>query len=80
MIHLKYSLQKSFKSNTSSILVDIHNDDKIFLHIFIYIISKWYNKSCQLPPLHTNRKVQFFVLWVPAFAHYGTMKYLQREG
>ena len=44
------------------------------------LFPKWYNESCQLLPLHPNRKVQFFVLCVTAFAHYRTMKYLQREG
>lgn len=49
---LKVFSTKSFKNNVSSILIDIQNNDKkIPLHIFITILfSKWYNKSCQLPP------------------------------
>lgn len=44
-----------------------------YSYTFSYVLfSKWYHKSCQLPPLPTNRKVQSFVLCVTTFAHYRT--------
>lgn len=81
MTHLKYSLQKLALKTVfhpfflTSIIVTKYP------YTFSYVLfSKCYNNSCQLFPLHTNRKVQSFVLCVTAFAHYRTMKYLQREG
>ena len=37
LTHLKYFLKKcSLKNNVSSILVDIHNNDKVSLYIFMF--------------------------------------------
>lgn len=61
MTHLKYFLQKSsFKNNVSSIFVDIHSNDKVYLYIFMFYFLNSIIKAVSYPlPLQKNKKFIF---------------------